>query len=130
MIVLPAASSVVMPKVSAFEIAVSPATRVLSIDVPPVSAVGAAVMAYEFATVNVVTSVVETHATPTCSTGRGVGGEVGDQGERGHADGDRGGDGCYREDVANGRGGVRSAGRVGRHGDGGVCGEHCHRTCR
>ena len=38
-IVLKAASSVVMPRVSAFEVGVSPATRVLSVDVPPVSEV-------------------------------------------------------------------------------------------
>jgi len=37
-IVLPTASSVVMPRASAFEVGVSPATRVLSVDVPVVSA--------------------------------------------------------------------------------------------
>ena len=37
-------SSVVMPRASAFQVAVAPATRVLSVDVPPVSAVSAAVV--------------------------------------------------------------------------------------
>ena len=65
-IMLPTASSVVMPRASAFEVAVTPATRVSSVDVPPVSAVvPATVVVYDLATASVVTSVVETHEMAT-----------------------------------------------------------------